>query len=625
MEIKETKNTTSKFNFNQKLFEAIYVGLGLTKLGLSLSSRSSKNYLKYDIAAEFTNNTLPFIRNILFGLFLNLLTAPIKDVNTLYLYLGALATVQLLNNILTNYFNIISSYNRRFTDNILFELILEKYQQISIKSRNQPYFQELERNLNINNLTGFIDAFVRLIAQFYSLMLSFFAITFIDFRLFFIAIFFGIVSLYFRAKSELRRNDFRDENRFNATVLNQTKENFFYENINSMSDNLVINDNYKFLDEKYKHQLKGNYDYQREYYKKVESYRDYSSYLLGISGTITLVLVYLKGIDGILAVGTLSILVTSYTNFTNSLSSIGTIITRLMSDYLQLKSLKEILEYSEVREDVENRKASKNFEIEFKNVSFKYPETEEYVLKNINLKFQKGDKIGIIGQNGAGKSTLVKLLFKLYSPTEGEITLNGQNIYQIKDEEYFKIIKILSQNQRIEDGMNVTDIIRLGDSNKKFNMKDIKLAAKMSGANEFIKNYKDLYNQLIGWRINILNKFSEKKYVTPSQGQERRLQISKIFYADKPITILDEPTSNVDPLTSKEVFENLGKMKKNEILIVIAHDVLRLNNIANKILVMEKGEIAEFGTREELLKKPNSIYNQTLTTYNSKEISIEKE
>lgn len=623
MEIKEAKN--NKFNFNQKLFEAINVGFSLTKLGLGLSKRSSQNYLKYDIAGEFTNNTLPFIRNILFGLFLNHLTAPVKDINTLYLYLGALATVQLLNGILTNYFMITSSYYRRFTDNTIFEVILEKYKQISIKSRNEPYFQELERNLNINNLTGFLDGFVRLIAQFYSLMLSFFAITFIDFRLFFIAISFGIISLYFRAKSELRRNDLRDESRFNAVVLNNSKDNFFYENINSMSDNLVINDNYKFLDEKYKTQLKNNYDYHREYYKKVDSYRDYSSYLLSISGVITLVLVYLKGIDGLLAVGTLSILVTSYTNFINSLSSIGTNITRLMSDYLQLKSLKELLEFAEVREDTENRKAVKNFEIEFRNVSFKYPETDEYVLKNINLKFSKGDKIGIIGQNGAGKSTLVKLLFKLYTPTDGEITLNGQNIYKIKDEEYFQIIKILSQNQRIEDGLSVTDIIRLGDSNKRFNLKDIKLAAKMSGANDFIENYKNLYDQLIGWRISILNKFSEKKYVTPSQGQERRLQISKVFYADKPITILDEPTSNVDPLTSKEVFENLGKLKKNEILIVIAHDVLRLNNVVNKILVMEKGEVAEFGSREELIKNPDSIYNKTLSTYNSKDISIETE
>jgi ABC-type multidrug transport system fused ATPase/permease subunit len=507
----------------------------------------------------------------------------------------------------------------------MFETILEKYKTIPVKYRNDPKFVEIERNLDINSVSYFISSFIWVFSTIYSVFLSFLAISFIEFNLFFVALLVGGISLYFNSTSQIRNFNTRDESQYNGTLVKNYQNNFFHTNVNTMSDNLVINNNFKYLSEKYKNQIKEYLNYNFKHYNQVDRYRNLSLYLLDISAVIILVLVYLKGIDGAIAVGTLGILISSYQSFTSDLNRLGSQSARLIRDYLEIKSINDLLEFKIEEKVFEKLESKRNLKIEFINVSFKYPTSDNYVLKNVNLTIEPGDKIGIIGQNGAGKSTLVKLLFRLYEPTEGVILINGQNIYNLSDEDYFSLFKILSQDQNIESSLTIKEIIHLGNSQKKLDMKKIKWAAKMSGVDQFIKDYKDGYDQLIGRGIYILNKFSEKKFVTPSPGQERRIQIAKIFYAGKPVVILDEPTSNVDPISSKQIFENLNKLPNNEILILIAHDVLRLNNVVNKIVVMKDGEMVEYGDRKELIENRDSEYYKILDTYNSKNITIEKE
>jgi len=595
----------------------------LLKIGFSISKKSSNNYLKYEIAGEVTNRTFTFANTIVLGIFINELTAQANP-QTLYLYLAVLALTQLTGDLLVDFLYSKVNYYRRFTDQAVFQIILEKYQNIPIPNRNEPKFAEIERNIDVNSVANFISSFINLMGTIYKIFLAFLALTFIDFSLFFIAILAGLISLYFNSVNQIRIMDNRDEIRYNKTLLSDFHSNFNYQNVNSMSDNLIMNKNFSYLKEKYSKQLKDFYAYNFSYYQKVDKLRDYSYYLLDIAGAVTLVLVYLQGINGQIPVGTLVILIASYGSFTGGLNSLGNHSARILREFLEVKSANDLIEYKIDDQRYEPLIEKKKFKIEFKNVSFKYPETDKLILKNINLTIEKGDKLGIIGQNGAGKSTLIKLIFRLYQPTEGEILLNGQNIFNIRDEDYYSIIKILAQEQSLESTLPIKEIIHLGNSEKKFDLKKIKWAAKMSGADEFIKNFEDGYDQLIAKQILHLNKYSDKKYVTPSPGQRRRLQIARLFYSEKPIIILDEPTSNIDPLTSKEVFENLNKLKNNQILILIAHDVLRLNNTANKIAILKEGELIEYGNREELLKNENSEYFKTISSYNSKDILVEK-
>jgi ABC-type multidrug transport system ATPase subunit len=115
-----------------------------------------------------------------------------------------------------------------------------------------------------------------------------------------------------------------------------------------------------------------------------------------------------------------------------------------------------------------------------------------------------------------------------------------------------------------------------------------------------------------GYNLFLLNKFSDKKYVSLSPGQSRKLSLAKIFYSHKPIIILDEPTSNVDPVASNKIFENFAKLKKRQIVIIVTHDILRLNKVANKILMMDQGEVVEFGHTDSLRTDKNSKYSELL-------------
>ncbi|NBO23139.1 ABC transporter ATP-binding protein, partial [bacterium] len=279
------------------------------------------------------------------------------------------------------------------------------------------------------------------------------------------------------------------------------------------------------------------------------------------------------------------------------------------SNFVEAKSVNDFFKYEIKTKETIKLAKKKNLILEFRDVCFTYPETDVPVLKNVSFKITKGDILGVLGENGSGKSTLIKLLYKIYIPTSGEVLLNGVNILEIDDVEYFSLIKCLSQEQGIENSLTVKEIIHLGNTSRKFELRNIKKAAKLASANDLIEKFNNKYEEFISRNnLHLLNKYSETKYISLSPGQARRINLAKTFYSQKPIIILDEPTSNIDPTASNTIFSNFKKFQKREILVIVTHDVLRVNTVANKILILESGKIIEYGDKEELLKNGNSKY-----------------
>jgi ATP-binding cassette subfamily B protein len=236
---------------------------------------------------------------------------------------------------------------------------------------------------------------------------------------------------------------------------------------------------------------------------------------------------------------------------------------------------------------------------------------------NISFKISNRDKLGIIGENGAGKSTLIKLLFRIYTPTSGQILLNGVDLNDISDEDYYGLFSVLGQQSYPESAMTVEDIIYLGDTSKARNAKRIVEAAKSSTFHKDVLKLKEGYKQLIGsdYEVGVFNKYSEKKFTSLSGGQYRKLVLSKVFYGQKPIIVLDEPTDSIDPNSAFTIFKNLNALKHNQITLFITHDIQRMQLVANKVLVLKDGEVVEHDTTEKLLKKKDSYLNQALKTY----------
>lgn len=232
--------------------------------------------------------------------------------------------------------------------------------------------------------------------------------------------------------------------------------------------------------------------------------------------------------------------------------------------------------------------------IEFKNVSFCYPETDVYVLKDINIKIEPGQTVVLVGFNGAGKTTLIKLLTRLYDPTSGEILLDGKNIKSYDVAELYKIFGIIFQDFG-KYAMSVSENIALGQIDKGVIEKDIELAAKQADAEKFINALPDGYN-------TPLMRWFEDNGIELSIGQWQKLSIARAFYSDSDILILDEPTASLDPMAEQQIFNQFDELKKDKTSIFVSHR-LSSATIADKIVVLEKGEVVEIGNHHELIKK----------------------
>ena len=247
---------------------------------------------------------------------------------------------------------------------------------------------------------------------------------------------------------------------------------------------------------------------------------------------------------------------------------------------------------------VKGTKAVKNGEhtIEFSHVSFKYPRSEDYVLRDVNITIKSGEHLSIVGLNGAGKTTFIKLLCRLYDVTEGEILVDGTNIKEYSDEEYRRLFAVVFQDFQLF-AFSLRENIALAD---KPDDKRINEVLKLSGL------YDDAQKLEHGLDTTLFKSYDEKG-TELSGGQKQKTAISRALYRDAPIVILDEPTAALDPVAEYDIYRQFNSLVGGKTAIYISH---RLSSckFCDKIAVFADDTIKEYGTHDELADKPNGIY-----------------
>ena len=304
-------------------------------------------------------------------------------------------------------------------------------------------------------------------------------------------------------------------------------------------------------------------------------------------------------------VGNLWFQIQSIETFQNSLSGSVEWINDMFEYSIRIKDTYELFQAKPAFADgtIKMKPLTKGPEIEFKNVSFKYPNSEKFVIQDFNLIIKPGGRIAIVGHNGAGKTTLVRLLCRMYQVNKGEILINGTNINDLSGKSWFENMGVLFQDFNTHPYLNVKENIALGKPDKEINEEEVKKAAENADATGFIESFPNKFDQILTEKI--------KGGIRPSTGQWQKIAIARFFYRNAPLLIFDEPTASIDAVSEYNIFNKIYDFFQEKTVILISHRFSTVRN-ADRIIVLENGKIIEEGSHEKLMNQ-NGYYANAFT------------
>lgn len=244
------------------------------------------------------------------------------------------------------------------------------------------------------------------------------------------------------------------------------------------------------------------------------------------------------------------------------------------------------------------KRSDNEYEIEFRNVSFKYPGNDVYALKNFSLKIRIGERMALVGKNGSGKTTMIKLLCRLYDPTEGEILVNGVDIRKFDYQEYMQLFSVVFQDFTIF-GYTVAENVA---ANEEYDAEKVKECLIKAGFGQRLEELEMGIETFIGEEY-------DNKGIKMSGGECQKIAIARALYRNSPFILLDEPTAALDPVAEFEVYSAFNEMVGSKTAIYISH---RLSScrFCNDIVVFDSGRIVQRGNHKELMGQQEGLYRE---------------
>ena len=304
---------------------------------------------------------------------------------------------------------------------------------------------------------------------------------------------------------------------------------------------------------------------------------------------------------GVFGIGSFVLYRGTVERFINAVSTLGAKLGELRNnnDFLQ-----KIFDYIDLPNEMKlgtllvEKLDDNRFEIEFRNVSFKYPGRDTYALKNVNFKFRIGERLAFVGMNGSGKTTFIKLLCRLYDPTEGEILLNGINITEYDYQEYLSLFSVVFQDFATFAFTIADNVSAQIDPDRE---KVVECLERVGLGDKIRELPKGIDTYVYRWFVN--------DGVDLSRGELQKVALARALYKDAPFFILDEPTAALDPIAEADVYKRFGDVVGDKTAIFISH---RLSScrFCDNIAVFHEGEMIQYGSHDELVSATDGKYSE---------------
>lgn len=316
------------------------------------------------------------------------------------------------------------------------------------------------------------------------------------------------------------------------------------------------------------------------------------------------VFVGIKAIYDMITIGEVTKYISAITLLQSQIGVVFSLFIELNTHNIYLESYNELMAVKNEKDDgtlpVEKR-LDNEYELEFRNVSFHYPNNDRMILMNVSFRLKQGQKLAIVGANGAGKTTFIKLLCRLYDPTEGEILLNGIDIRKYDYDEYIRLFSIVFQDYKIFSFSVAENVAAGPDFDRDRVVKSLQEAGIYDRVCEMKKGIdsKLLKDQQDG----------DEEGIEISGGEKQKIALARALYRDAPVVIFDEPTSALDPIAEQDIYQRFNDMVADKTAVFISHRMSSCR-FCDEIVVFDDGQIVENGTHDELVTKEQGIYRR---------------
>ncbi len=562
--------------------------------------RYDKRYILWRVLYQFINSLIPIAATIMPKLIIDeLMENP--EIRKLLAYVSILIVYTAAATIFSEYFNW-DGFSRRCRVNSEFDIDLHKHlAEADFERLEDPNFLDMRKKAEkflYCDWHGFgylLDCSLDALGHIITLIGIAAIIATIDFRI--LILFFVLIILGAFIEKKARQNAVR----LSEDIIKDQRGWMYYASLfedHSFAKEIRLNSLGKWL-----------LDRERKYFSKVNENQKKQNDGFIISGFFGAIFTLVQQSAAyaylIHCVVSDTISIGSFTMYIGAVTTFSIAFRKVLDSLIEMRAYdtyyEELDEYlnlpKTLREGNEVIDADRTHCIEFRNVSFKYSGSDAYALKAVNITIPFGQKLSIVGENGAGKTTFVKLLTRMYNPTEGEIFLDGVNIKKIDYNQYMSFFSSVFQDYKLFS-FSVKDNVALAQPMNEDRVKRIL---------EYVGFGEKLCKLQNGIDTSVFKNFDEEGF-EPSGGESQKIALARALYKDAPIVLLDEPTAAMDPKAEYELYKKFNEMVQGKTAIYISHR-LSSAKFCDVIAVFSNGQIVEYGSHDELYHK-GGLYSE---------------